>query len=215
MKNVCIFDMNSKYIHIIKSFLLAQSCRVSVCQNVLDAITKLSLGIFDGLICVEDLPMNVYDIVNNLYENRIVIFYISNKKDERVNANYFLREPFSLLDFASLIKNFVSAMKKYECIYYVGVKRSSSYVNCVLENPTDYGGIIYPVSFTMNNMNIFNDFFNGLKDVFEVQFLDKNYSDSLYARPVSYEYLPNKLVKEVLINFLPDERRSLRGVISK
>lgn len=174
-----------------------------------DAINKLSLGIFDGLICVEDIPMNLYDIVNNLYEGKMIIFYIGNQKDVKINTNYLLREPFSLLDFALLIKNFVSAMKKYDCIYYVGIKKNSSYVNCVLENPTDYGGIIYPVSFTMNSMNIFNDFFKNIKDVFEVWFFDKNSNDLLYARPVSYEYTTNKLIKEVIINFLANTRRSV------
>lgn len=206
MKNVCIFDRNIKYSHIIKSFLLAQNCRVSVSSTISDAINKLALGIFDGFICIEDIPKDIWNVITNVYEGKITLFFITNQKNVKINTDFILMEPFSLLDFALLIKKFVNTIKKCECTYYVEVKKNSNYVNCVLENPTEYGGVIYPASFTMNSMNVFNSFFRDVKDTFAVEFHYENDDRIIFAKPVFYEYTPNKLIIEVFVNFLKDDK---------
>lgn len=201
MKNVCVYDEITKYAHIIKSFLLAQNCRVSISTTTPEVVDKLNTGIFDGIVCVEDIPAQIWDILTNLYEGKIPVFFIGNRKNAGWTVNYSLREPFSLLDFAVLIKSFVNIMKKYDCVYYVKVKNDFYSLNCMLENPNKLGGIIYPASFTINEMNMFNDFFRAVTDTFEIKFLDRN-EKPLIAKPIFYDFTSNKLIKEVFVNFI-------------
>ncbi len=202
MKNICIFDTKTKYAYIIKSFLITFQCRVTICNKETDAYNKLSIGVYDGLIIIETFPESLLNLITNLYENHIVLFYIGSIKKDKLSVDYHLIEPFSLLEFAILIKNFIDDIKKRDCLYYIIAKKENQSINCILENPTYEGGIIYPMDSRVYNVNIFNNFFRNIKGEFEIDFLYSEKRKSVLAKPLFYEYTPGRIIKEVYINFM-------------
>ncbi|MFN7181586.1 MAG: hypothetical protein ACK4NF_02770 [Planctomycetota bacterium] len=213
MKNICIFDNQLKYAYIIKSFLLTFQCRVTISKDETDACNKLSIGVYDGLILIESFPESLQNVVTNLYENSIVTLYIGNIKKEKIKTRYSINEPFSLLDFAKLIKNFVSDIRKCDCLYYVVAKKDNQVLNCILENPTKEGGVLYPNSYTIYNINTFNNFFKDKKEEFEINFLQANEKDTLLAKPLHYEYRADQIIKEVFIRFILSKKEERKMFI--